>query len=75
MNTKQDHRDKASAQRIAALMDAADITPETLATRLKIGRATAYAWRNGTRIPSRAMQPKLAKALGVSVAALNGWAA
>ncbi len=75
MATKQEHRDAVSAKRIAALMEAAGVDADELARRMRIGRSTAYAWRNGTRVPSREMQPKLAKQLGVTVAELNGWAA
>lgn len=77
MATKQDdQRDKAWAQRIAALMKAAGFaTADELARSMQIARSTAYHWRNGTRIPSRGMQPRLAKRLGVTVAELNGWAA
>lgn len=74
MATKQDHN-PAWARRISALMEAAKIEPEELAKRMRISRATAYAWRAGTRVPSRDMQPRLAKQLGVTVAELNGWAA
>lgn len=77
MASKQDdQRDKAWAQRIAALMEAAGFkTPDELAKRMRINRSTAYHWRNGTRIPARRMQPRLAKQLGVTIAVLNGWAA
>jgi transcriptional regulator with XRE-family HTH domain len=76
MATKpKDTKDAAWAKRIAALMDAANIDADELAARMRINRSTAYHWRNGTRIPSRDLQPKLAKCLGISVAELNGWAA
>jgi transcriptional regulator with XRE-family HTH domain len=73
MTSKNEHQDWA--QRIAALMEAADVTVDDLSRQLKIGRSTAYAWCKGTRIPSRPMQPKLARVLRVSIAQLNGWAA
>jgi transcriptional regulator with XRE-family HTH domain len=77
MATKQeDQRDKAWAQRIASLMEAAGFkSPAELAKRMRINRSTAYHWCNGIRVPSRDMQPRLAKMLGVTVAELNGWAA
>jgi len=68
-------RDEAWAHRIATLMDEAGLTPEELSDKMRIARSTAYHWRNGTRIPSRSMQPRLAKHLRTSVAKLNGWAA
>ena len=68
-------KNSAWARRIAALMSAAGIDADELARRMGINRSTAYHWRNGTRIPSRDLQPKLAKHLGTSVAELNGWAA
>ena len=70
-----DEADEAWAKRITTLMDAAGLTPDRLADRMKIGRSTAYKWRNGTRIPSRGLQPKLAKQLRTSIAKLNGWSA
>lgn len=73
MAKREQPRDEAWAKRISSLMDAADLTPEKLADRMAINRSTAYSWRNGTRIPSRALQPKLAKCLRTSVAALNGF--
>jgi DNA-binding transcriptional regulator YiaG len=56
-------------------MDAANITCPELSRRLQVSRNTPHLWRSGKRYPSRALQPKLAKLLGVSVAKLNGWAA
>jgi len=66
---------QAWASRVTGLMEAAQVRPEDLAKRLKVNRSAVYHWRNGFRIPSRGIQTKLAEALGVSVAALNGWAA
>ena len=40
---------------------------------MRIAKSTVYHWRSGERIPSRGVQPRLAKHLGVSIAELNGW--
>jgi transcriptional regulator with XRE-family HTH domain len=74
MPTKEP-RDAAWAKRIAGLMEAAGVNADDLAKRMQIARSTAYHWRNGTRIPSRDLQPKLAKVLKTDIATLNGWAA
>jgi len=63
------------AKRVTELMGAAQISIDELAGRLRVNRSTVDHWKMGRRIPSRGMQPKLAKELGTSVAALNGWAA
>lgn len=73
MAKREQTRDEAWAKRIGSLMEAAGLTPDDVADRMSINRSTAYSWRNGTRIPSRAMQPRLAKCLRTSVAALNGF--
>lgn len=69
------NRRHATAKLIVELMDQAGIAPEDLAKRLGTNRSTVYHWRTGFRTPSPDLQPKLAKLLGTSVAALNGWAA
>lgn len=71
----KERKDAAQARRIAALMDAANITCPELSRRLDVSRNTPHLWRSGKRYPSRALQPRLAKLLGVSVAELNGWTA
>lgn len=63
------------AKRVMALMESAQVSPDELAKRLRVNRSAVYHWRTGVRIPSREMQPRLAKELGTSVAVLNGWAA
>jgi transcriptional regulator with XRE-family HTH domain len=67
-------RDVASARRITKLVENAGLDAGDLEARLKIGRSTAYSWLSGTRVPSRVMQQRLARLLGVTVAELNGWA-
>lgn len=67
--------DKKWATRICRLMKAAGVGARQLADELEQARSTVYHWRAGTRIPSRGIQPRLARRLGVSVAELNGWAA
>ena len=71
--TKRDKQ--AWAARVSGLMDTAKVSVDDLAKRLGVNRSAVYHWRAGARIPSREMQPRLAKELGTSVAALNGWAA
>lgn len=66
---------QAWASRVTGLMDAAKVSVDELARRLHVNKSAVYHWRTGFRIPSREMQPRLAKELGTSVAALNGWAA
>jgi transcriptional regulator with XRE-family HTH domain len=66
---------QAWAKRISDLMDAQALTIDDLAKRLRLNRSAVDHWRKGRRIPSRATQAKLAKELGTSIAALNGWAA
>jgi len=73
--TKDATKDASWGKRITQLMDAANVSSDELARRMRTARSTVYHWRNGFRIPSRDLQPKLAKALGVTVAELNGWAA
>ena len=65
---------KARAKRLCVLMDATGLAAPQLATAMGIARATVYHWRIGRCFPSRNIQPRLAKRLGVSVAELNGWA-
>ncbi len=65
---------QAWAKRVTELMDAANISIDDLAKKLHTNRSTVDHWRRGRRIPSRGIQPKLAKELNTSVAALNGWA-
>lgn len=67
--------DKALAQRFAALMDAAQLSCPDISRRLRLSRNTPHLWLRGERYPSRALQPKLAKLLGCTIAALNGWPA
>lgn len=71
----KNNRRIATARRLVELMDAAKLSPDELAKRLGANRSTVYHWRTGFRTPSPDIQPKLAKVLGTSVAALNGWAA
>ena len=66
-------RNKPWADRIKRLMKDADVEIQDLVDGKVAKRATVYSWLLGTRIPSRDMQPKLARKLGVSIAELNGW--
>lgn len=65
---------KQWAERICVLMDESDIDLDSLRRQLRCGRSTVYSWRSGTRIPSPGAQRKLARAFGISLAELNGWA-
>jgi hypothetical protein len=66
-------RNKPWADRIKRLMAEAGVEIQDLVDGKVAARATVYSWTIGTRIPSRGLQPKLARKLGVSVAELNGW--
>lgn len=75
METMPATRNKDWAKRICRLMDAAAVSADDLASAIAVDRSTVYSWRNGSRIPSRGIQTKLAKRLRTTLVELNGWAA
>ena len=66
---------RSMGPKIRELMEARELTQAELARELGVSRARVWCWLHRDRFPTRTIQPKLAKILGTTVAALNGWSA